>query len=82
MPPSRKSKQSLQDKRRGGGAGAVSVPKKSGGKKQFVPTSEDDYLYIGSIEEEHGDRWTVGDPDKVRNLWKGQLVCIPVNCLL
>ncbi|KAK9464105.1 uncharacterized protein V1516DRAFT_102676 [Lipomyces oligophaga] len=39
-------------------------------KKQFVPDSEDDYLYIGSVEEEHGDRWLNNDPEKALRFYQ------------
>ncbi|KAK9246798.1 hypothetical protein V1506DRAFT_534371 [Lipomyces tetrasporus] len=68
MPPSRKPKQSLsqskhdRDQQR-------SSKKPSSSKKNFVPQTEDDFLYVGSLEEEHGDRWVVGDPDKAHRFY-------------
>ncbi|KAK9324368.1 hypothetical protein V1517DRAFT_317907 [Lipomyces orientalis] len=68
MPPSRKPKQSLSQSKRDRDQ-QRSSKKPSSSKKNFVPQTEDDFLYVGSLEEEHGDRWVVGDPDKAHRFY-------------
>ncbi|KAK9240658.1 hypothetical protein V1525DRAFT_394571 [Lipomyces kononenkoae] len=70
MPPSRKPKQSLsQSKRDGDQHRRPSKRPSSSSKKTFIPQTEDDFLYIGSVEEEHGDRWVASDPDKAHRFY-------------
>ncbi|KAK9369967.1 hypothetical protein V1509DRAFT_618107 [Lipomyces kononenkoae] len=63
MPPARKPKQSLSLSKRDGSK------KLSSSKKSFIAQSEDDFLYVGSVEEEHGDRWVASDPDKAHRFY-------------
>ncbi|KAK9472034.1 uncharacterized protein V1510DRAFT_161435 [Dipodascopsis tothii] len=57
MPPPRKQKT----------FGADSRQKKP--KKAFVPTTEDEILFVGSTEEDHGDRWANSDPAKAERFY-------------
>ncbi|KAK9355969.1 hypothetical protein V1505DRAFT_365569 [Lipomyces doorenjongii] len=68
MPPHRKPKQSLSQSKRDRDQQRPSK-KSTSSKKNFVPQTEDDFLYLGSVEEEHGDRWVVSDPDKAHRFY-------------
>ncbi|KAK9363421.1 hypothetical protein V1504DRAFT_446052 [Lipomyces starkeyi] len=68
MPPPRKPKQSLSQSKRDRDQQRPSK-KSSSSKKNFIPQTEDDFLYVGSVEEEHGDRWVVSDPDKAHRFY-------------
>ncbi|KAK9451138.1 uncharacterized protein V1518DRAFT_177923 [Limtongia smithiae] len=67
MPPPRRHKTELSQSRR-----EQDCQRRQGKKLKktaSVPESEDDFLYFGSIEEEHGDRWTANDPPKAHRFY-------------
>ncbi|KAK9481284.1 hypothetical protein V1514DRAFT_5308 [Lipomyces japonicus] len=73
MPPPRKPKHlsssSSSKKQSSSSSSSGRQNNRSSGKKKFEPQTEDEFLYVGSIEEEHGDRWSVGDPDKAHRFY-------------
>ncbi|KAK9454876.1 hypothetical protein V1511DRAFT_511524 [Dipodascopsis uninucleata] len=70
MPPSRMPKKAQQ----------VSKQSKKKQLKKFNPETEDEFLFVGSSEEEHGDRWMTGDPDKAHRFYQRALECYDI-CL-